>query len=162
MDRGAWQVMVHGVAKSWTWLKRPSTAHAREASQVHPLLEGRVLVTHETVWGSRCWGTRMGIKSRHRRRGRWILHSVRVEWKSLNGVMRRTWVGILAPNISIWPPGDLASSVVKFKLFWIAGLLRELAIICTKNLGWVSNNFKNRCLFLFFATLLWACFCSEN
>ena len=27
MDRGAWQATVHGVTKSWTWLKRLSTQH---------------------------------------------------------------------------------------------------------------------------------------
>ena len=27
MDRGAWQAIVHGVAKSWTLLKQLSTAH---------------------------------------------------------------------------------------------------------------------------------------
>ena len=31
MDRGAWQAMVYRGAKSWTWLKQPST-HAGEAS----------------------------------------------------------------------------------------------------------------------------------
>ena len=32
MDRGAWQAMVHGVAKSWAWLKQLSThIHMRTA-----------------------------------------------------------------------------------------------------------------------------------
>ena len=38
MDRGAWQTTVHGVTKSWTWLKRLST-QAR---------------THRTVWWALC------------------------------------------------------------------------------------------------------------
>ena len=29
MDRGVWQPVVHGVTKSWTWLKRLSTVHKR-------------------------------------------------------------------------------------------------------------------------------------
>ena len=92
------------------------STHAGEASQVHILLEDR---DHETVCRSRFWGTCRGVqsKSRHRSRVWWILHSVRVEWKSRNGVMRLTSVGILAPNISIWLPGDVASLVVRFKLF---------------------------------------------
>ena len=36
MDRGAWQAMVHRVAKSWTWLKQLST-HACISKNHHSL-----------------------------------------------------------------------------------------------------------------------------
>ena len=37
MDRGAWRATVHGVTKSWTWLKRLSTHAKRQSPFLFPL-----------------------------------------------------------------------------------------------------------------------------
>ena len=37
MDRGAWQAIVHGVAKSWTRLKQLSTGEAMPGAWLHDL-----------------------------------------------------------------------------------------------------------------------------
>ena len=38
MDRGAWQATVHGIAKSWTWLKQLSMHAAATATAKSPQL----------------------------------------------------------------------------------------------------------------------------
>ena len=53
MDRGAWWAVVHGVTKSWTWLKQPSThTHIHNNSSwklsVAPVSTGWFALTHST------------------------------------------------------------------------------------------------------------------
>ena len=45
LDRGAWQVTIHGVAKSWTWLSN----WAQSSRAIFWLLQARDIVKHPTL-----------------------------------------------------------------------------------------------------------------
>ena len=46
MDRGTWQAVAHRVAKSWTWLKRLSTAHGVSLRWQH---DGLTYIHHNII-----------------------------------------------------------------------------------------------------------------
>ena len=61
MDRGVWQAIVHGVAKSWTQLKRPCAA--RHACMVGPLHLADRSVPAQWVVGPSLWPTAPSLHS---------------------------------------------------------------------------------------------------
>ena len=78
LDRGAWWAMVHGISKSWTWLKRLSThAHTRHVCShvarslvwLHVYQQGHGFIGCCSSWGTEkvlTWAkmvTRQGIQA---------------------------------------------------------------------------------------------------
>lgn len=116
-------------------------------------------LVEDTVSGLTCrelqgrWGHQKQDRAQQRDGVVLTTFSGMMEWKE-RGLCSKTglsWHSGSWHLMSIWLPGDFVSSVVKFELFWIAGLLREFAITYAKHLLHgeypIHGNFKNSCVF---------------